>query len=316
MARRLLCIHAGTSGCLGPGCGGSVEKGSKVIRIILIILSILSLPATTQAQAPPIEIHHGTVLLYEETPTQIIVVADSRLSASGIGENTCKIIGLSQDTLFFYTGQLYRAVDSSGRELLSQQGIARQTYSATKDEGKSTQRLNDLAKRYAELVRPKMEHLFNVAWSHDFTQAVGLAGFASIDEFQRPRMVLVNIPINSFIDSGKKRYATGEPTFGEPEPYKVQMGDYPPYKAVLEFLGANTPRAEQAMKKFESTVPTLPRGDVEAHRLIAAVQASLDWNKDDPSIGPPINAAVIEPHTGVRWIQGKSRCGSQKRTAR
>jgi hypothetical protein len=91
------------------------------------------------------------------------------------------------------------------------------------------------------------------------------------------------------------------------------MGDYPPYKTVMEFLDTDTPRAERAMKKFQSTVPTFPSRDVEAHKLIAAVQASLDWNKDDPSIGPPINAAVIEPQTGVRWIQGKSRCGSEKR---
>jgi hypothetical protein len=110
-----------------------------------------------------------------------------------------------------------------------------------------------------------------------------------------------------------KRYSTGEPTLSEPVPFRVNMGDYPPYKAAMEFLEADTPRAKQAMNRFESRVPKLPKADLEVYKLIAAVQAALDWSKDDPSTGPPINAAVVEPDTGVRWIRGKSRCGLQNR---
>ena len=205
-----------------------MDKDSGImIRVVFAVLIMFQPLAKVLAQENPIQVHHGTVILYEETPTQIILAAHSKLfSGTGRGERACKIVGLSQDVLFFYTGQLYKAEDSQGRELLSQQKVARQAYRATKDVVQSYQRLRNLGIKYSELVRPEMEQLFKIAWSHDFRRAIGLAGFASIDEFGHPRMVLVNIPINTSDDSGKQRYTTGTPILSEPAPFEVQLGIY------------------------------------------------------------------------------------------
>jgi len=280
-------------------------------RILAILLVLLAFNRTP-GQDGPVEVRHGTILLYEESSTQVIVVADSKIHAdkSGKDENGCKIVNLSDDTLFFYTGNLFQAVNTrTGSEILSQQKVAHEAYSEVKTEPRSEQRLIDVANKYSELVRPEMNELFRVAYAHDFSESAGLAGFASLDEFKQPRIVLVAIPIHVSND-GAPAY-TEVPYLSEPIQNKVYMGDYLEYRGVNEFLDAKTPRAKRAMDRFNSSVGKLPKTDVEVHKLIAAVQASLTWHRDIPTIGPPVDAVVIDSGTGIRWIKRKPKCSNK-----
>ena len=84
----------------------------------------------------------------------------------------------------------------------------------------------------------------------------------------------------------------------------------PPYREVNEFFNDQTLRARKAVADFKIRAEKLPILDVEPYRLVAAVQAALDWDKSDHYIGPPVTALVVEPSTGIRWIQGEERCGS------
>lgn len=47
-----------------------------MIRVVFAVLIMFQPLAKVLAQENPIQVHHGTVILYEETPTQIILAAD------------------------------------------------------------------------------------------------------------------------------------------------------------------------------------------------------------------------------------------------
>jgi len=34
----------------------------------------------------------------------------------------------------------------------------------------------------------------------------------------------------------------------------------------------------------------------------------LSWEKNDPSVGPPVDAVVLETGTGIRWVKRKPAC--------
>jgi hypothetical protein len=276
----------------------------------LAVLLIAALFNRTSGQENALELRHGTILLYVLNPTQFVVVADSKLhvvsdsKVNGLGDGLCcKIVNLSHNTLFFYTGNLFEVFDNTGKTILSQQKAATQAFENFKTEARSKQRLVDVANKYSELVRPKIDELLRAGIKSD---GVGLAGFASLDEFNHPRAVMVNFAFE-LLNNGTPAHTIDSKVF-EPIPNKLYMGDYPPYKEVNEFLDAKTQRAKQAMEQFKSHRASLPEGDAGAYRLIAAVEASLNWNKNDPTIGPPVDAVVIEANRGIRWIKRKSMC--------
>jgi hypothetical protein len=143
----------------------------------------------------------------------------------------------------------------------------------------------------------------------DASSRIGLAGFASLDESKRPKLVLVNIPVTVPNDGSAAFPGTPNVIEGPPNPRQTfGTGDHPANMAAVEFLDATSERAKAAVAKFESTAAKLPKQDVQVHRLIAAAEASLNWNQDDSGIGPPIDAVVIESNTGIRWIRRKPSC--------
>jgi len=261
----------------------------------------------TLVQESPVRLRHGTIILWEETATKVMIVSDSRTydEEAGVRGQTCKIIDLSDGTLFFYTGSLLEASSKRTHEkVFSQQMFAKRAYDALKMEPKSYDRLNRIARKYSELVRLRMDELFKTI-PHP-SRMTGLAGFASLDEFKHARLVLVRIPIEVPND-GAPTY-TGMPAIFEPSQNKLGLGDYPPYNAVNEFLDGNSERAKKAVADFKLRTAKLPKRDLDVHNLIAAVEASLNWNKDDPTIGPPVDAVVIESGRGIRWIKRKPEC--------
>jgi hypothetical protein len=260
----------------------------------------------------PIEVRHGTIIAWEwdGTPTRIIIVADSKLfpSATGKTENACKIVNLSNDIIFFYTGNLFDILSArTGKPIFSQQDLARQAADPLTAQPRSYAQLRNVANKYSELVRPKMDELLKIL-SEPSTR-IGLAGFASLDESKHPRLVLVNIPI-TIPNNGAPAY-TGVPDISEwPNDAQHSMGTgyYPPNMGVFEFLDVKTDRAKRAMANFEARIPKLPKRDVEVYRLIGAVEAALSWNQADPTVGPPVDAVIVESGTGVRWVRRKPSC--------
>src|SRR5258708_5521618 len=95
-----------------------------------------------------IEIHHGTVILWQASPDQVIIVADSRgyAASNGVKRQICKIIQLSGDTIFFYTGNLAEAIGTrTGKVYFSQSDVAQNAYDAVGKQPLSLQRLKDVA---------------------------------------------------------------------------------------------------------------------------------------------------------------------------
>jgi hypothetical protein len=256
-----------------------------------------------------IAVRHGTILLYEQTTTQVIIVADSKAIGGGRDGLCCKIINLSDDTLFFYTGNLFEGIEK-GKVVFSQQVFARQAFSSFEKEPRTIQRLYQVAGKYAELVRPNMDSFLGKLSSAEANDSKGLAGFASLDEFNHPRLLLLLIPVMPTPD-GKSAYA-GEPTTLEPTLDEIYMGDYQPYVAVREFLFDETPQRRQARDKVKAHLPYVHQDDFEAYWLMAAVQASLDKNKSNPGIGGPVDAVIIESDVGIRWIKQKQQCRVSK----
>jgi hypothetical protein len=278
-------------------------------RSLAVIFSLL-VSGVALGQETTVGFPHGTILVFEETTTRVVIVADSKLydQQTKKGGYACKIINLSDDTLFFYTGNLFEAINNrTGKVFFSQQAIARTAYDFFKEAPRTEKRLMDVANKYSVLLAPQMNDLLKLLKNP--SEFYGLAGLASRDELNHPRIVLVNIPVE-VPNNGGQAYA-GVPTVSEPILNERYMDDYPQYQQVREFLGAQTPRAKLAMEKFNSRTTKAPEKDKEAYTLIAAVEASLNWNKKDPTIGPPVDAVVIEPETGIRWIKRKSKCSDK-----
>ena len=267
-------------------------------------------PSAALCQQNSVGIRHGTIVVYEATPTQAIIVADSKLydPQTKWSGSACKIINLSDDTLFFFTGNLFE-VNKTGKTIFSQQTVARVAYAFFKDAPRTQNRLMEIANKYSALLVPQMNDALKlIKQPSDYS---GLAGFASRDELNHPWIITVNISVTD-----KKN---GEPMYAEPPQVsgiilnKQYMGDYPQYKPVMEFLDAKTPRGKLAMEKFKSRAAKLPESDKEVYELIAAVEAAFKWDEKDPVIGPPVDAVVIEPDAGIRWIKHKPKCSPQYR---
>jgi hypothetical protein len=277
------------------------------IQRILGILLTFFVCGSTVAQDGSIEPRHGTILLFEKTTAKIMIVSESRTydATTEAKGKACKIIELSEDTLFFYTGNLLEAYNRrTGKIIFSQQNLARQAFGGLKMRPRTYNRLSRIASRYSELARPRLEALSKSI--RDPSTMIGLAGFASLDEHKHPRLVLVNIP---FVvpNDGAPPY-TGMPSIYEPKQNETQMGAYKQYAGVSEFFDGKSERAKKAAAEFNSRSAKLPKQDIEVYELIAAVEASLSWNKDDPTIGPPVDAVVVESGKGIRWIKRKPEC--------
>jgi hypothetical protein len=282
-----------------------LASASGRLAILFIVITI----SRTSGQENTVGLRHGTIIVYELNTTQLVIVADSKVHVVGDSEVKgledglgCKIVNLSNNTLFFYTGNFTEAYDKTGKTTFSQQNAATEAFEKFKTEGRSKKRLMDVANKYSELVRPKIDEILRAGFKYD----VGaLAGFASLDEFNHPTLLRVNFgvePLNHTVGSTVMPLA--------PDADHVYMGRSPAYEGVIEFIAAKTPRAKQAMEQFKSRREKLPERDKEVYRLIAAVMSSLNWNKNDPTVGPPVDAVVIEANMGIRWIKRKPMCRS------
>jgi hypothetical protein len=255
-----------------------------------------------------LEFRHGTIIAWLTAPSRVIIVADSGVKSEVYGklsEKACKIVALSPDTIYFYTGNLAQVLDTrTNTEIFSQEHFAREAYQNLAGKPRSYQKLVDLGTEFSALVRPKMDEILKI--DRDPSQRVGLAGFASLDELNHPRLVLVTIPITVRNDGAPA--STEAPKIFEWPSNKVGTGLTEQNMPVLEFWVAKTKRAKSAVAKFESSIPTLPKRDLDVYRLISAAEAALSWEKNDPSVGPPVDAVVLETGTGIRWVKRKPAC--------
>ena len=267
---------------------------------------ILFAQPTDIGQDNAFDTRHGTILSWEVLPDKVIVVADSAVLSEHLGKlpGDCKIHALSHDTLFFYVGNLAQAIDlRTNMEFLSQERFAREAYSKSKAKSPSFSRLRDIGSEYSALVRPKIDEILK-SDTMPSTRTTW-AGFASFDESRRPRLIIVTICVAA--PKGAPAY-TLVPKIAE---WTLNLPGSPQTKenlGVAEFIIGKTERAKLAVSKYESTKEKLPKRDREVYRLIAAVNAALDWEKDDPTVGPPVDAVVLESGSGIRWVKCKKKC--------
>jgi hypothetical protein len=258
------------------------------------------------AQNNPAELRHGTIILYEKSLDQVIVVADSKYHP--LDKTACKIDQLSADTIFFYTGNLAETINAKTNKIIwSQHMFAAEAYKQFKDKPLSDERLMAMAAEYERIAHPELDSIIRGIPNRNAQAAIGLAGFASLNKLNQPKLVLVNFTVEVPNDGVSPAHLIN-PLVGEWFVNKVGVGDYYPYKFVMEFLKGVTPRAERARARFETQASKFPERDKGARLLIAAVDFALEWDKGDVTIGPPVDAVVIEPTTGIRWIQGMKRC--------
>jgi hypothetical protein len=255
-----------------------------VEKLWTALFVVLMAACCALAQNDKTELRHGTIILYEDNLDQVVVVADSKYlpanNKSGLTSKTaCKIEQLSADTIFFYTGNLAETVSLQTKKIVwSQKMFAAEAYKQYKDEPRSDERLIAIATKYEQIAHPKINSLFRKISNSEAKTAVGLGGFASLDRLDHPKIVLVNFVVQVPND-GKSPAYLDNPSIGEWTVNQTGMGNYPPYKFVYEFFAGDTPRAENARKKFGKEAAQYPEKDREARFLIAAVNSALDWDK-------------------------------------
>lgn len=200
----------------------------------------------------------------------------------------------------------YRSNTRTGKVIFFQFEVAQNAYDAVGKQPLSLQRLKDVATEWSRMVAPGMDSLLKN--DAEARTRIGLAGFGSLDENHRPKLILVKIPIT--VPNDGSSASTGTPTIYEwlqkPE-QSLGTGGYAANLAAIEFLDAKTERAKKAKAAFEYRATRLPQRDRYANELIAAVEAALEWRKEDPTIGPPVDAVVIETGSGIRWIRRKPK---------
>lgn len=130
------------------------------LNVILRILPLIILFVCRIAAAQETGVGHGTIIIYVQTVGQTVIVADSKFHSpddSTFDYIACKIVQLSRDTLFFYTGNLAEHLDQNHKLIWSQAQFAKDAYKSFEKTPTSDQRLMDMAEKYFEVARPTLD---------------------------------------------------------------------------------------------------------------------------------------------------------------
>jgi hypothetical protein len=150
------------------------------------------------------ETFSGTILAWEATNERVIAMADSRLmkEVNGLavpaGDNGCKIIGLSKDSFFFYSGLAEFGRSGSGKPnqvIFSAHQIAKQVYRKIAEEPNSTDKLKKLAVTWAKLMKPKLDDAFAKAPTN--RPETPLGGFGGLDSKKQPVLIIAKLFIST-----------------------------------------------------------------------------------------------------------------------
>ena len=252
----------------------------------------------------------GTVLLFVAEPRRVVIVADSRLAEGSkpISDLGCKIISLSDDTAFFYSGGIAQIRFDHMRKLMIANEVARNAFGKVGMQPNSLKRLVDLANQWATLMKPISDAVLKVTPQSDHPNDVQLGGFAGLDSEGSPRMVLANMGVN--VDNRTGQATASYKVYGWPiEPrHPTGLGGVLPFTAITEFFLGTTDRARIANAQFRKRMTTKPSIDHDLYRYVAAVEFGIEWNPNEPKVGGKVDGLVLDYGQKLRWIQRKQNC--------
>lgn len=287
------------------------RRGSRAIAFAILALLVALAGISAFSQSPE-AVFSGTILLWTTLDNRVMVVADSRASKQvghvivSAGDESCKIIAPSKDSLFFYGGLMeVRATGDLSDLSFSASKLAISSYREIAQKPRSLGRLKQWAELWDSMIRPKLNEVFKIRPTNVVEPILG--GFGGLDSRGNPILLFASVGENyqdghviNTLPSRIERW---------PPDSNTQTGYASPADAELsEFFANGTLRSRLANNAFAEKAKGIPQRDLEPEHLIAAVESAIAWDASNPGIGGPVDAAVIEPKSGVRWIRRKKQC--------
>ncbi len=292
------------------------------MRRLAYFAAVAGCVISVQSNHDVVNVTSGTVAAFSLSSARLTVVVDSRRGNSdptiARDDHGCKVIGLSPTAIFFYTGGVSSASDPTTKKVIfSANALAKDAFSRFRNESGEA-RIRDTASAWAELMRRNIEAILtsspNALWS---AERQGLGGFGGIGPNGAPVLYLANIGINITPD---QRASVAVRIEKAPPDGRIGSNEASFTTGIGEFLTGKTDRAKLANAKFAKVSATKPMLDRDVYRLIAAVEADIQW-ANDAKVGGPVDAVVLDSGKELKWIQRKQECykvdqGRETRTPR
>ncbi|HEY4739364.1 MAG TPA: hypothetical protein VIH76_02080 [Candidatus Acidoferrales bacterium] len=293
-------------------CATRQGKGSNMTRkYALVALACYLLPFSV-FRGDESKMAGGSILLFEADPGSVIVVADSRLTQGSkpVSDLECKIISLSDDTLFFYSGAMAQVDFSRTQKRVTANEIGRNAFRKAGAQRNSLRRLFDLANQWAKNMKPVADSVLQFSRPEDRPKETQLGGFAGLDSEGFPRLVVANMSVN--VDNATRRATASYDVYQWPRHLDSPIGEGGALEdapiGTGEFLEGTTDRAKIAIAQLQKRLANKSFLDFEAYRLIAAVEFAMRWNPHETRVGGKVDAVVLNNGQKVRWIQRKQVC--------
>ena len=256
-----------------------------------------------------IQIFGGTIVLFFVVDDKVFVAADSRVHTAAdapLRNDGCKIISLSNDTIFFYTGGIAR-VEKHGETLYSANQAAKDAHNKLAHTPKSRARLVELANHWINETRPVADWVLENNSPESIADRLQMGGFAGQDENGIPRLILATMDIKVFNNGSPSKSEFNVLEWPKNPNEKIGFGGSPSLAGAGEFVTATTVRGKEASTLFHQSYNKSPE-DRQFHACIAAMESALKWAPDDYSIGGAIDAVLLEAQKPLRWLRRKKSC--------
>ena len=290
----------------------SVKGDEELNRLCALALAVCisSIPGKGLCQNS-VDVLSGTILVRSLTERELVVAADSRIQYptgdSRPRDDSCKIIQLSPRAVFFYWGASEIRSKKNGEILLSVNAIARDAYRRFPSQSNEL-RLESAANFFGESMAARLDAFLATSTSVQMSATLaGSGGFGGLDSRGTPFLYTVEIGIDA--PNGQRATATFKIAAVDPSsPYPVAVGGVASSAGVSEFLARKTERAARSYRKYEERVSPSLRKQTDAYLIRAALQAALQWAKDDSAVGGLVDVVVLQKGKSARWIQRKPAC--------
>lgn len=276
------------------------------------VLLVFLLAAALSGQAPEdVHFYGGTIIAIQKDKHRFLVVADSR-SHHGKGsyfDDACKIVALGDKGFFVANGHTIISDYSSGTRKISFAigEVAGRVFDNFRGLPNDEARLNKIAieigNRYINFHRV-------LPIPPDVQESSGNMMHAFIGgTLNDGSLVTYTLDVNVEPRGGtrpqlvatvkRKDIAVGD---------VLASGDDDAKADVYEFWQGQTARAKVANDQLQKQLATGPNADPDVLKLMAAVQAAIEWAKDKSHVGGPLDVLELKRGGPVHWIQRKPGC--------
>jgi len=261
----------------------------------------------------------GTILTFYNERGKAFAAADSRFYNPifpNVRDDTgCKIISLSNNVFFFYSGGIAEVRNARNEILTSANILAVQSFKETSRLNDPYFRLRETARHWGDLMKPIANQILRITPKDQRPSEVQLGGFGGLDSNGTPKMILVSMGVTVF-DDNRPSISTYEISEWPSAPNLLQGfgGVITAIEDANEFLNGATLRAKQANILFNQTFGGKPINDRDSYLWTAAIESAVRWGGKNPFIGGKVDAVVLENGKDLRWIQRKQSCYQEDST--